>query len=161
MSSSILQFSFSLITSITGLVNVEDPAELEPYLDLTHNTALRSLTLGVPTFRDMRFVAPWLTAVLQKISSPVFEEVRFAMTAYTAQREVFLAKFKWDDVVDILARLPLPGIKKVVFVVRGSRHVSHKCTKTSVELERILRWAVYPHFEPLAKKKIEVVSQFE
>ena len=96
-----------------GLLNVEDWTELERYIDLARNTALRVLTIGVPTFCDLRFVAPFLVAILKKVVSPVFEEVRFVLQAGAVQDRAFIGQLAWDQIVNVLARTT---VKRVIFV---------------------------------------------
>ena len=135
-----------------GLLNAEDPSQLEPLIDLTRNTALRTLTLGVPAFRDLRFGAPFVRAVLANITSPVFEELSFALHVDAGQAEALFARGGWGQVVDVISRTT---VQRVIFALNrsGNGYSDAMGVKTS---RSSLQETVFPQFELLTGKGVEI-----
>lgn len=91
---------------------------LDSYLDMSQNTGLRSIQLGVPTYRDPQFITLWLATVLSQVASPVLEQVHFAVypilrgDAGDAVR--MLDAYDWPAVVDVLQKPQFAMLRKVV-----------------------------------------------
>ena len=92
---------------------------VDTYLDLSRNTALRSVHLGVPTSRNAEYTSLWLAAVLAQIASPVLEEVRFTLSPIpsgnSTNAEKILRAFDWRQVVRTLEGPSYGGLRRVVF----------------------------------------------
>ncbi|KAI0705211.1 hypothetical protein BC835DRAFT_1410089 [Cytidiella melzeri] len=98
---------------------------LESYLDLSTNTSLRTVTLGVPTYRDPGFITNWLNSILSQLSSPYLEEVRFAvypiLRGDAADAEGMLASFGWQELAKAIEKKSqFSRITKMVFTVGRS-----------------------------------------
>ncbi|KAI0343030.1 hypothetical protein BDW22DRAFT_1428477 [Trametopsis cervina] len=92
---------------------------LESYLDLSKNRSLRSITLGVPTYRDPEFINTWLRSILTQIASSDLEEIRFAvypiLRGDAADAENMLASFGWSDMAKLLDSPRFASVRKVTF----------------------------------------------
>lgn len=133
-----------------GLLNAGDPTQLAANLDLTHNTALRTLALGVPAFHDPRFGAPFIVAVLARVASPVLAEVRFVLPADAREAEAVLRRPGWDRAADALSHT---AVRRVVFAL-GQRDA-----KAARAVQGILGSTVAPRFRSLGSKSTEMVLQ--
>ncbi|KAI0825834.1 hypothetical protein BC629DRAFT_1450852 [Irpex lacteus] len=113
-------------TSHSKTRNTSTPTRaLESYLDLAPLTALRTITLGVPTYRDPSFITTWLHSILAQISSTHLEEVRFAvypiLRGDAADAESMLSSFGWSELGKVIAEMPQFGrIRRVVFTAGRS-----------------------------------------
>lgn len=98
---------------------------LESCLDLAPLTTLRTITLGVPTYRDPSFITTWLHSILAQISSTHLEEVRFAvypiLRGDAADAESMLSSFGWSELGKVIAEKPQFGnIRRVLFIAGRS-----------------------------------------
>ena len=98
---------------------MEPERSLDAYLDLTSNASLRSITLGVPTYRDPEFITTWLLNILSQVSSPALEEIRFAiypiLRGDATEAEGMLAAFGWSELAKMLERPQFSAVRKVSF----------------------------------------------
>ena len=87
---------------------------------MSQNTGLRSIRLGVPTYRDPRFITLWLTTVLSQVASPVLEEVCFAihpiLKGDAADAPEMLDAYDWAEIVAVLAKPQFSRLRQVTFV---------------------------------------------
>lgn len=132
---------------------------LDSYLDMSQNTGLRSIQLGVPTYRDPQFITLWLATVLSQVASPVLEEVRFAVypilrgDAGDAVR--MLDAYDWPAVVDVLQKPQFAMLRKVVFVSgRSTEYV--KISEAFVPLQPVLQKAMPSLFERVINNGVEL-----
>ncbi|KIP02590.1 hypothetical protein PHLGIDRAFT_122343 [Phlebiopsis gigantea 11061_1 CR5-6] len=132
------------------LLNAAGPTQLAANLNLTHNNALRTLTLGVPAFHDPRFGAPCIVAVLARVASPVLAEVRFVLPADAREAEAVLRRPGWDRAADALSHT---AVRRVAFAL-GQRDA-----KAARAVQGILESTVAPRFRLLGSKSIEMVVQ--
>ena len=136
-----------------------DAKPLESYLDMAHNTGLRSVQLGVPTYRDAGFISAWLAAVLAQVASPVLEEVRFAvypiLRADAKRADDIVRAFAWKDIVGVLGRPPFTTLRRVVFVAGRSMDYM-QIPGAFVPLQPVLERVLPEAFEPLVEKGVEI-----
>jgi hypothetical protein len=144
------------------VVTSGDEKSLQSYLDMTQNTALRSIQLGVPTYRDAGFISAWLTAVLAQVTSPAIEEVRFAiypiLKGDAKNAATMLQAFAWKDIVAVLQRPQFVTLKRVMFV--SGRSMDYMQVPSAfVSLQSVLQEVIPEVFEPLVKNGAETMFQ--
>ena len=132
---------------------------LDSYLDMSENTCLRVLQLGVPTYRDPQFITVWLATVLAQVAAPALEEIRFAIhpilrgDAEDAAR--MLDSFDWAQVVDVLARPKFVALRKISFV-SGRLSDYAKIPDAFVHLQPVLAKVVPRLFDKVLKNGVEL-----
>ena len=141
-------------------MNVDGLRNIEPHLDLSHNTGLCSVTLGVPTYRNARFITLWLSVVIGKLNTPVLKEISFSIfpiaVADAQNAEAMLTAIGWSQLVQLLVHSRFECLRKVNFV-DGHSVVYNQGPSTFLKLQPLLRKVVCPAFEPLVAKGVQLV----
>lgn len=144
--------------------NTDPERPLEAYLDLTSNTCLRSITLGVPTYRDSEFITTWLRNILSQATSPVLDEIRFAvypiLRGDVAEAETMLASFGWSEMAKMLERPQFASVRKITFSSGRSTDYM-QIPGAFVNLTPLLQKVIPKYFdvELLGKRGIELSFQ--
>ena len=135
---------------------------VDTYLDLSRNTALRSVHLGVPTSRNAEYTSLWLAAVLAQIASPVLEEVRFTLSPIpsgnSTNAEKILRAFDWRQVVRTLEGPSYGGLRRVVFEYGRSAASRGEATSLS---QQMLQRVMLDYFATLEKSTVAVTIKTE
>ncbi|GJF00621.1 hypothetical protein PsYK624_169150 [Phanerochaete sordida] len=149
--------SSSTVRTRTGL----EEKSLAAYLDMSHNTCLETLQLGVPTYRDAAYISLWLTTVLGQVAAPL-TEVRFAvypiLKGDAPDAKKMLRAFGWDAVAAALRKAPYTKLKRVVFLSGRSKDYLN-VPGAFIALQPLLRKVLEPVFAPLAKQGVEVAFE--
>jgi hypothetical protein len=145
--------------------NAASDRSLESYLDLSPNTSLRTITLGVPTYRDPKFITTWLHSIISQVSSPYLAEVRFAiypiLRSDAADAENMLSSFGWSGLIEVIDRkVQFTGVRKVVFTAGRSTDYM-QVPGAFIDLTPLLRKVVPTilNLSALRKSGIEVAFQ--
>lgn len=129
---------------------------------MSHNTGLRSLQLGVPTYRDPAFISLWLAAVLAQVHSRALAELRFAvypiLRGDAADAARMLDAFDWAAVVRVLRRPQFAALRRVAFV-SGRATDYAKIPDAFVALQPVLAKVVPSAFEPLVQSGVQLGFQ--
>lgn len=131
---------------------------LAAYLDMSHNTGLRSIQLGVPTYRDAQYISLWLNTVLGQVAAPL-EEVQFAiypiLKGDAPDAKKMLHAFAWDDIVAVLQKARFAKLKRVVFKSGRSKDYLN-VPGAFLSLQPLLKMVLTAAFEPLAKTGVQI-----
>lgn len=149
----------SLSTVRHRVVAPGEYSPLESYLDMSENTRLRVLQLGVPTYRDPQFITLWLATVLAQVAAPALEEVRFAihpiLRGDADDAAHMLDTYDWAQVVDVLARPKFVALRKITFV-SGRLSDYAKIPDAFVQLQPVLAKVVPRLFQKVLKNGVEL-----
>ncbi|EKM51429.1 uncharacterized protein PHACADRAFT_187939 [Phanerochaete carnosa HHB-10118-sp] len=149
--------SSSTIRTRTGV----EEKPLATYLDMSHNTGLRTIQLGVPTYRDASYISLWLKTILGQVASPL-EEVRFAvypiLKGDAPEAKNMLRAFAWKDLTSVLQKSQFAKLKRVVFVSGRSKDYLN-VPGAFIALQPLLRKIMVPEFAPLTKQGVEIAFE--
>lgn len=107
------------------------------FIDLSHNTELRSLHLLILDLRDD--MMPWVPRVLSQIAAPHLEKLQFDLWLYSPSQ---LLTAHWDEISWMLAHPRYLSVREITFVHRGYMNID----QASVVLRR--------RFEALDRRQV-------
>lgn len=90
------------------------PPALGTYIDLAHNTALRTLHLIITDLRD--HLMPWVPALLRQAAGASLERLTLEMWLNDGRQ---LASPWWDAVAALLDQPCFAGVREVLVMHRG------------------------------------------
>ncbi|KAH8105315.1 hypothetical protein BXZ70DRAFT_1004826 [Cristinia sonorae] len=140
-----------------SLGHVKNSTRYKAYLDFSANTELKSISIGVPMYRDPATVLEWMTAILSQIVSTTVTHITFSIfPVHKSQNpKALLDNFDWEALVFVLQRPQFARLSNIIFRLAGQTDYL-KYPHNFAPLSAILPDIITSHFDPLLRRGVDV-----
>lgn len=127
------------------------------YFDFSANTELKSISIGVPMYRDPGTVLSWMTTILSHIVSTTVTRITFSIFPIhkSQNARALLAAFDWPTLVSVIERPQFARLSNIIFRLAGQADYI-KYPHNFVPLNTILSEVVMGHFDRLRNRGVKV-----
>lgn len=136
-----------------------EPELFEGHIDLTQCDNLRSVTFGVPVYRDSLLVTNWITTLLAQLHSAQISEICLAVYpifSRDTERAVGLVEaLRWGSLASAMQQPQFAGLSTVVFASGNAAESAEG--SDSIPVNNLLKQVALPFFQPLRSQGVEIV----
>ncbi|TCD64805.1 hypothetical protein EIP91_003617 [Steccherinum ochraceum] len=142
---------------IGSLGHVKNSTQYTSFFDFSANTELKSISIGLPMYRDSLTVLSWITTILSQIVSTTVTQITFSILPIHISQNApgLLAAFDWPTLVSVLERPQFVKLSNIVFRLSGQAEYA-KYPHNFTPLGPLLTEMVMGHFDSLRCKGVKV-----